>query len=94
MVFFSITNINQHVVKTFILNLFLFENVRLANIKRANSIEDFKVNQLKFAESFSLTKVLRNDSVLQEEQVIPFRRAVILSLGCPEEPEKFKFRNY
>jgi hypothetical protein len=94
MVFFSITNINQHVVKTFILNLFLFENVRLANIKRANSIEDFQVNQLKFAESFSLTKVLGNDSVLQEEQVIPLRRAVVLGLGSPEEPEKFKFRNY
>ncbi len=45
------------------------------------------MNQLKFAESFSLAKVLRNDSVLQEEQVIPFRRAVVLSLGCPEEPE-------
>jgi len=63
----------------------------LANM---NLIDDFKVNQLKFAESFSLAKVLGNDSVLQEEQVIPFRRAVVLSLGCPEEPEKFKFRNY
>ncbi len=75
------------------MNLFLFENVRLANIKRANS-KDFKVNQLKFAESFSLAKVLGNDSVLQEEQVIPLRRAVVLGLGSPEEPEKFKFRNY
>jgi hypothetical protein len=66
----------------------------LANNKRTNSIEDFKVNQLKLAESFSLAKVLGNDSVLQEEQVIPFRRAVVLGLGCPEEPEKFKFQNY
>jgi hypothetical protein len=60
---------------------------KLLLLANMNLIDDFKVNQLKFAESFSLAKVLGNDSVLQEEQVIPFRRAVVLSLGCPEEPE-------
>jgi hypothetical protein len=67
---------------------------KLLLLANMNLIDDFKVNQLKLAESFSLAKVLGNDSVLQEEQVIPLRRAVVLGLGGPEEPEKFKFRNY
>ena len=33
-----------------------------------------------------VAEILRCNAVLQEEEVVPFRRAVALSLGSPEEP--------
>ena len=35
-----------------------------------------------------LAEVLRHDAVLQQEEVVPLGRAVVLSLSGPEEPGK------
>ena len=43
---------------------------------------------LELAEGFSLAKILWDESILQKEQVVPFRRTVVLSLGSPEKPGK------
>ena len=39
------------------------------------------------AERVLLAKVFRHDAVLEEVQVVPLRRAVVLSLRGPEEPK-------
>ena len=43
---------------------------------------------LELTEGLSLAKILWNNSILEEEKVIPFWCTIVLSLGSPEEPGK------
>ena len=44
------------------------------------------VAALELAEGVPLAEVLRDDAVLEQEEVVPLRGAVVLGLGGPEEP--------
>ncbi len=47
----------------------------------------FELLSLEVAEDVPFAKVLRNNSILEKEEVVPFRSAVILGLGSPKEPK-------
>ncbi len=70
--------------------MLLSSGLLLKGVKYIDQTEDFKNNTellfLEDAEDVPLAKVLRNNSVLEKEEVVPLWSAVVFGLGSPKEP--------